>query len=128
MKDIKFNMEVECILTKQDIDDLMCTALEGGINYWCSEVIVLNATADKTLHKYASTLFSEGFDLELIDADDDTDKPESWILTLDKFISGVKQAMIMYGYTSIEGLMDNQDAEIADAIIQFALFNEIVFG
>ncbi len=126
MKDIKFNLEVECILTKQDIDDLMCTALEGGINHWCGLVEVIDKPDD--YKGWASEALSEGFDLLLTDADDDTDKPETWILTLNKFISGVKQAMVMYGYTSVEGLVEAQDAEIADCIIQFALFNEIVFG
>lgn len=126
MEDIKFNLEVECILTKQDIDDLMCTALEGGINHWCGKAEVIDMP--DSFEGWASEALSEGFDLKLTDVDDDTDVPESWILTLDKFISGVKQAMIMYGYTSIDGLIEAQDAEIADCIIQFALFNEIVFG
>ena len=27
-------------LTPQDIDDIMVSALEGGINYWCRRVVV----------------------------------------------------------------------------------------
>ena len=35
--EIKFDVEI----TQQDIDDIMCSALEGGINYWCRKAEVV---------------------------------------------------------------------------------------
>lgn len=32
---------LEIVLTQEDIDDIMCGALEGGINYWCDEAKVM---------------------------------------------------------------------------------------
>ena len=29
------------IVTEEDIDDIMCSALEGGITYWCNAAKVL---------------------------------------------------------------------------------------
>ena len=44
--------EIEVNLSQQDIDDIMVTALEGGINYWCRRAKVVGeylgeATSDQ---------------------------------------------------------------------------------
>ncbi len=38
-KDI-VKVEMEILLTQEDIDDIMAGALEGGITYWCSKAEV----------------------------------------------------------------------------------------
>ena len=32
--------KITVYLTQQDIDDIMVSAFEGGINYWCRRVVV----------------------------------------------------------------------------------------
>ena len=53
------------------------------------------------------------------------DPDETWDLTLDKLINGIKLT-IENGYWT--GRMDDIDGEVGDIIFQYALFNEIVFG
>lgn len=36
-KQVTVSVTLEIVLTQEDIDDIMCGALEGGITYWCDE-------------------------------------------------------------------------------------------
>lgn len=112
-------------IADQDIADLLVTAFEGGINYWCGEVTVHippseNYNEDED---YMSDLLHHGGELKLTDIEDPYD---AWILTKDKFIEGLKRVLKENNWT-VEDLMDYQDADVVDQIIQYALFNEIVF-
>jgi len=111
-------------LTDEDIDDLMVTALEGGINNWCGEVKAKLVPED-VKYEYLSELIAKSGVIELTDAENEDEK---WDLNLSKFMNGVKMVCEERSFNSGEELMDNHDAEVADSLIQFALFNEIVFG
>ena len=113
-------------LNMQDIDDIMACALEGGVNYWCSEAKVIG----EYLGEYASEQISRGGILELYDAEDD----EVYMLDAKKFMYGF-EAWVENGYdyngaVSANGKVDTSliDADDADTIIQLALFDEIVYG
>ena len=53
------------------------------------------------------------------------DQDETWDLTLDKLLNGIKLT-IENGYWT--GNMNDIDGEVGDIIFQYALFNEIVYG
>mgnify|MGYP000587501111 CR=1 FL=1 len=129
---ITIQYEFEC--TDEDIDDIMCTALEGGITYWCDNAKVVG----KYLGEYASDQISRGGKLKLHDFEEN-----KWYeLTKENFIEGLKQFVLECGFTKDEGnghcgsvitddgLLDvsNIDAGDADYIIQCALFGEVVYG
>lgn len=113
-------------LTEENIDDIMCTALEGGINYWCYEAEVVG----NYLGDYASEQIARGGTLKLYDAESD----DIWELDLKKLLDGFKlwieNGEDEYGALKSDGSVDcgEIDAAMADMIIQYALFNEIVFG
>ena len=115
--------EVEVNLTQQDIDDIMVAALEGGICYWCRKAEVIG----EYLGEYASDQISRGGSLILYDAD----SAQTWELTLEKFLNGVKLYFEQGCHVQVE---DNAidagdiDANDADCIVQFAVFGEVVFG
>jgi hypothetical protein len=109
----------------QAIDDILTTAFEGGINYWCGKVEV--GKSPRTSTGYMSDVISNGGTLMLIDADDDTNKPDIWELTEENLIKGIAQYMQENNYASIDDLIDDHDADIADCIVQYALFGELVF-
>ncbi len=121
--DVEIKMNVQ--LTEEDIDDIMCTALEGGISYWCRKAEV----AGEYLGEYASEQISRGGTLKLYDAEED----DIYELTLDKLLHGFKLWVIggydTYGAVS-NGEFDTMeiDAEKADQICQLALFDEIIYG
>ena len=114
-----FSLFVPKKITQQDIDDIMSTALEGGINYWCRKAEVLES---QYYGEYASDQISRGGSLRLYDAESD----DTWVLTLDKLMAGIVKA-IESGYVSSDNL-DDWDALDADAVVQCGLFGDLVFG
>ena len=63
MSEKKFTVraQIEVNLSQQDIDDIMVTALEGGINYWCRRAKVVG----EYLGEAASDQISRGGSLIL---------------------------------------------------------------
>lgn len=113
-------------VTQEDIDDIMCSALEGGINYWCRKAEVVG----DYLGEYASEQISRGGKLKLYDDVEDTD----YVLELSDVLNGITKA-ISEGYYSKYGWYDgneidtcNVDANVADVIIQLAIFDDVIYG
>lgn len=119
-------------LTDDDIEDIMVTALEGGIGYWscfdnttkdfdeqaklCDEHEPVSIIATKMLLNGKSLIF------------EDVESPDRWKLTLDKLKKGIVQYCKERG--NIRTALDEgmYDADESDCTIQYALFGEIVFG
>lgn len=129
--------EIEFFLTDEDIDNIICTAFEGGITYWCGGADVVG----DFLGDYNHEQISRGGQLILHDAEDG----EEYTLTKEKFLSGlilyVQNTYSSYAcdpvdaiciFESINGKMQIDpgciDSEIADAIIQYALFEDIIYS
>ena len=108
-------------ITNEQIDDLVVCALEGGINYWCGKAVVTKEPTEK--YEFASDVISIGGVLTI--TDDCGDKHE---LTKEKFLKGLEKTIEHYEFNDAEDLHDNHDAETADVLLQFALFDEIVYG
>ena len=125
MMDLELNLAVR--VTDEDIDDIMSSALDC-ISYWCSACEVKGG---KYLGDYASEQISRGGTLILYEAADDG----KWELTKEKFIKGLK---IYFRNHSLDVLdvLDGSliidcgmvDGEVADTIVQYALFGELVYG
>lgn len=123
---VKFIVRV----SNEDIDDIVCTALEGGINYWCCEAEV----EGEYLGEYASDQISRGGTLKLYDSESN----DVWSLDKAKLLNGISLAitngfLLEYEWAKFENeiiTIDTYqiDAEVADAIIQYALFDKIIFG
>lgn len=113
-------------VTDEDIDDIMATALEGGITYWCWKAEVV----DEYLGEYASEQISRGGKLKLYDREDD----EVYTLTQEKLLKGIKLAIEHMYYHEDEWYTANEldccsiDAMVADVIIQCALFDDVIYG
>lgn len=120
--------------TTEEIKDLIVTALEGGINYWCGKAdIVMDADKktfagvlpeDQSNVHYASDVIAFGGKLKLTDVEDDD---EIWELDLPKMLKGIQMHCEAHNIAPLD-LMDDYDADTADSIVQFALFDEQVFG
>lgn len=109
--------------SSEDIDNLLCTAFEGGINYWCGKVTMKPANPTIDGNCFASNYISRGGTLILCDAE----SPDKWELDLEKMMKGIQMHCEQMKINPAD-LLDNHDAEDADCIVQYALFNEIVFG
>lgn len=121
-------INLDVVITNEDIDDIMCIALEGGITYWCEKVEVVGGY----LGEFASDQISRGGTLILFDSEED----KQYELTKEKLINGILMYLKQPVGDDFLEMVDHKlhldtacvDAIVADAIVQYALFNEIVYG
>lgn len=119
---------LQIVITQEDIDDIMVSALEGGIIYWCDRAKV----DDRSLGKYASEQISQGGTLILHDMEEDRNE----LLTKEKLLQGIKMYAEQPKHGDIFEVIDHElhidcgmvDADVADAIIQYAIFSDIIYG
>lgn len=130
-KRFEIRTKITVYLTQQDIDDIMVSAFEGGINYWCRRVVVQG----DYLGKYASEQISRGGKLAIWLDEPFEDDKTCYVLDRDKFLAGFKLWIESDGdsYDTIDDSDGSVDcgqigAICADEIIQYALFGEVVFG
>ena len=131
----KFEIEiiVNHVFTPEEINDLIVTALEGGINYWCRKAHIKRNTdgfsyfgvteEDQDKVKYASDAIGYNGTLILYDIE----SSDKWELTLENVLKGIK-LHCTERHIAPSDLMDDYDADDCDAIVQYALFNEVQFG
>lgn len=114
-------IEIKIKVTEEDIDDICCTAFEGGINYWVDYV---KYTSDD----YASEYVAKGGSITMYGFDDD----EEFRLDRNVILNGIEKYISEFGSENLisDGKIEtyNIDAEIADCIVQLGLFGEIVYG
>lgn len=137
-------VELEVIVMPEDIDDIICAALEGGIGYWAcldnSTEEFENAPEKETVSETTSRLLKEGKTITLIDEEEN----ERHEMTLEKLLTGIKMYLedkqrpyniladdlnsVGYSRGTYELDCCMVDANVADMIIQYAVFGEVVFG
>lgn len=113
-------------LTERDIENIMVNAIEGGISYWAGINNVgenwENKPSSEPISTWATKLLLEGKEVEFYDREEEDDK---WILTLEKLIKGYELNATERGFDSN---IEDGDASTCDCIIQYAIFNTIIFG
>ena len=78
---------------------------------------------DQEKIEFASDLIGYGGTLILCDAE----TPDRWELNLENMLKGIQMYCTERNVAPSE-LMDEYDADSADMIIQYALFDKLVFG
>lgn len=128
------NIGFKVVITPEDIDDIMVSALEGGINYWADEAKV---EEDKRVAAWGHERISRGRCLKIHTMEPfDEDDTEWYELTKEKFLKGIERYIAQPTSGDFLEFVDhelridagNVDAVVADAIIQYALFGEIIYG
>lgn len=124
-------LKKKVIINQEDIDDIMCTALEGGITYWCygAQSMMDDKWMKENNIEYLSDVTGRGGDIALTTDDGD------YILTLESFYNGLQKLIDeseeYYLYQTNDGMkIDTSeiDADIADLIIQYAVFGKLVYA
>ncbi len=126
---MKVTIDIE--ISDQSCADIMCTALEGGIGYWCIADDVRRTERGKGEHwDYVS--------FDAWDAEDD-DTPCFGTVTYDVIRLGVQRLLeggvkirpdLLAQVQTITHGEGNEDidADAADCIVQAGLFNDLVYG
>ena len=115
------------IVTNNDIDDIVTTALEGGINYWADQAETVGTLREEDKDLYISETISRGYTVEIHDAEEG----EVYQLDLEKLLNGITYG-VQNGFVEINngGTIDTGDIDAiaADVIIQAALFGDVIYG
>lgn len=116
-------MTIEIEIPDKRIADLLCSAWEGGSNYW--------ARAEGQPYDLAGNLTLEEpirvYDIEEnLDAQEEGGKFHS--LTLDKVRDGLKLMATKAPKQLGRFLAEDDDAITGDVLLQLSIFGEIVYG
>lgn len=134
-QEIKYTTEK--ILTVEDLEEIMTTAIEGGIGYWaCLDNTACDwLEARKQLREEGKELFwgtvatrvlLNGGAIVFEDAEGEDN--ECWMLTLEGFRRGCELYEKERGSLT-KALEDGSfDADDADCLIQYGCFGQVIFG
>ena len=116
--------------TDDDMENIVITALEGGISYWACLDNTLPEFADKPedtpTSEWCWKLLNEGKTLHFLDAEWVGEPDcEEWEMDLAALYKGIGMAI---GKGNWDGDMDGLDADIADSVFQYAMLDDIVYG
>ena len=132
-KKYEVNFRYVVKLTEQDIEDIMVTALEGGIGYWAildnSRPEFENWPEEMSCAEIATRILISGGKISLIEEENE----EVHDLSLNDILTGIQtfvnEGCDRYGAFNPQEIdLGNFDAECADLVIQFAIFGEQVYG
>lgn len=123
-------------ITDQRIKDLLCSAIEGGSNYWYTIAGYVypdgKTAADykgEEDPRYMLLPLVEGGAVQFETHDDDEIKgAKSWLLNLDSIKRGFEVMRDKYPRHFANFISENDDAETGDVFLQSCLFGELVFG
>ena len=123
----RYEVQITREFTDQDMEDIVVTALEGGIGYWaCLDNDNDDFDAkpeDVPTAVWCWQLIRQGKEIRFLDADDPDDA--EYRLDLRTLLYGIEKAIESSVW---DGDMDIIDAEVADAIFQYAVFDDIIYG
>ena len=106
-------------VTDDHLDSILVGAFEGGSNYWAAKVEV--AKDDYKGKKIASECVAAGGELYIYCDGDQS----AHLLTKECLINGLQQYL---NESKHKNWPDGGDAYTDDCILQYALFEEVVYG
>ena len=104
-------------VTDEHLDNILVGAFEGGSNYWADKVEVKDD--DYKGAEFASGVISKGGELYIYS------EGSKYILTKDNLINGLQTYL---NESKHKNWPDGGDAQTDDLILQYALFEEVVYG
>lgn len=108
------NHKITITITDEQVDNIVCSALEGGITHWCDGANPVVPKGKKI--EWGHEALTRGGHIWL--HNEDTGK--SLKLTLPRLLKGIQK----YGKHDF----DDYDSQDADNVVQLALFGEVVYG
>jgi hypothetical protein len=119
-------------VTESDIENIIVTSFEGGSKDWMG---LDNSTPewedqpkDEPNSTWATKLILEGKEVTVYDIEDETtvdDDGNPLTITLDKLLKGIAKN---YKERPHDCSMETGDSTTADCIVQYAVFDEVVYS
>lgn len=118
----EYTRVVVMTITPEQIADLIITAFEGGISYWCGSADLIKGETTERPWYSDPKLYEQDFQVRMTDVEDDT---IVWTLGPADLRQGIEKLP--------EAVLDrilrsDYDADDADTFIQLCLFGELVYG
>jgi hypothetical protein len=126
-------MTIPLNITKEQIADQLCTALEGGSNYWYMLGDVDRIYFDKSLtlvdNLVRSLLVDKEYELNVYDIESDEDEPELLGKVTYKSIGNAFTLMGAHYPKQLANIISGDyDADDSDVWFQLATMGEVVYG
>lgn len=130
-------IEIKTKIPLYRVADLLCTALEGGSNYWMGEIEINRGEetvnpwgSDEYCPNYMAAPFEKNGNLTIREVDGSwDDKPiMKRVLNLESIQTGLQIMSNKYPSHMGEFLQDNEDAATGDVFLQCCLFDEVKYG
>lgn len=111
--------KIDYPITSEQLSNLLVTAFEGGSNYWMGKVELVSPKSEEKPNWYADQIvFEDEFEIDITTDDGDKYRLNKSIISRNKTLHWV----------ALDLMNDNMDAETADAWLQNALFDDIIYG
>lgn len=107
-----YKIKTEKVVTQEQIDDVVSTALDGGISYWCDSAVT---TGDLEYDNHLSDMLTRGAAISLHVRDDD----EWHDLILEELLKVLGEMNFDF---------NNYDTIDVDIAVQKAIFGEVIYG
>lgn len=128
---MKFKVNIS-ELSEKDIATIISGA-SYGVSYWCSEMTVGKEVYNKyrkeddCVEDVQARAIKDGNPMIFRDSED---YDEKYYLTYDKLLKGVEKFIESGRCVNINEIFEegNEDSDDMDCIIQYALFDKIIFG
>ena len=125
----KFTHTVTKTITEEQIKDIIIDGIETGIGYWATlhndteEFEKYYNTTDLSTSEIVAEILLNGGEVEITDLDGD-EEPK-YKLTLGRLLVGIQKNEEKRPFDCD---LENYDAITCDAIFQYTLYDEVVFG
>lgn len=125
----KFTYTVTKTITEEQLKDIIIDGIETGIGYWATlhndteEFEKYYNTTKLSTSEIVAEILLNGGEVEITDLDGD-EEPK-YKLTLERLLVGIQKNEEKRPFDCD---LENYDAITCDAIFQYALYDEVVFG
>ena len=125
----EFEYVVKKKITEEQIKDLIIDGIETGIGYWAmlhndtEEFENYYNTTDLATSEIVAEILLKGGSVKITDMEED-EEPK-FGLTLDRLLVGIQKNAEERPWDCD---LENYDATTCDCIIQYAIFDDVIFG
>jgi len=117
-------VNVALLVPHERLNDLLVTAFEGGITYWCESIERSKDTPESKALPYHSDALIAGARLKLTVFDDE----DTYFLDLLDCADGLTIMATKYPKHFSDFLAENEDATTGDVFVQCCIFGELIYG
>ena len=125
----KFEYTVKKTITAEELKDIIIDGLESGIGYWATlhndteEFEKYYAETDLPTSEIVAEILFNGGSVKITDIEEG-EEPK-YDLTLDRLLKGIQMNAEERPHDCD---LENYDAITTDAILQYAIFDDVIFG